>query len=73
MLRMYWPKTTSPSILNGTAVLVAGTADFTKCTANFATAFMKLEAAPKEDCTTTGDETAIRTTWMRSGAQSSQR
>ena len=41
------------------AVLVAGTADFTKCSADFAAAFMKLEAAPKEDCTTTGDETAI--------------
>jgi hypothetical protein len=41
------------------AVLVAGTADFTKCKANFATAFRKLEVAKTEDCTTTGDAAAI--------------
>ncbi len=41
------------------AVLLAGTADFTKCKATFATACMKLEAAKKEDCTTTGDAAAI--------------
>ena len=41
------------------AVLVARTADFRKCATKFATAFTKLEAAKKEDCTTTADAAAI--------------